>query len=273
MTFDLLVVGAGYTGGAVAAFYAAKGSKVAGLVRSEESADKLTEHCIFPVIADLTRPETLTDIPSAKNILICPSSSGRSEENYRKIYLEGISNFLKTLDPASSPGSVHCVPQRLIYISSTGVYGERGGEWVDENTPPNPETGTGKILLEAEKQIIASGFPSIIFRVSGIYGPGRNRIESKRESKSERYTNMMHVEDIVRAVALLFEKGKPGEIYLGVDEEPVLLSQLYHFLRKNPDGLIKENQFLGKRCRNTKLKSLGFKFRYPTFREGYRPYL
>ena len=262
MIFDLLVVGAGYTGGAVAAFYAAKGSKVAGMVRSDESAEQLASHCIFPVVADLTRPETLTDIPPAKNILICPSSSGRSEENYRKIYLEGISNFLKTLKNEK--------PERIIYLSSTGVYGEHGSGWVDENTAPNPDNPLGKILLEAENQVLASGFPSIIFRVSGIYGPRRNRIECKRESKSERYTNMMHLEDIVRAVALLFEKGKPGEIYLGVDEEPVLISELHRFLGKKIDDLVRDDRFLGKRCRNTKLKNLGFLFRYPTFREGYK---
>ena len=188
--------------------------------------------------------------------------------------------------------------ERLIYISSTSVYGQENGEWVDENSPVDPEHETGKILLEAEKQVLRSDIPAVIFRLGGIYGAGRNRIAFLKQNtediaQGQDYINLIHVADIVSGAILLLEKGKSGEVYLGVDDEPVTrkeyfseISRLLGLDLQSPprkrgsralDSRFRGNDsqigILGrtnKRVKNAKLKALGFKFKYPTFREGYR---
>ncbi|MBI4971086.1 MAG: SDR family oxidoreductase [Candidatus Omnitrophica bacterium] len=263
MKYDLLVIGAGYVGGALARNFRLRNKNVAVLIHSPANKIIFENQGIATVLGDITESETLKKIPPAKNILIAVSPAVRDASSYRKVYVEGAGNILETLRDVSRQ-------DRVLYISSTGVYGDQKGGWVDEATSPAPDNPLGKILLEAEHQVLASGLPSIILRLSGIYGPGRNRWLNSRQNISERYINMIHLEDIVRIMALLFEEGKLGDIYLGSDDEPVLRSDFYRWLGAKTDSLSQDHHLSGKRCRNHKLKSLGFSFKYPTFREGYQ---
>ena len=266
--YHIQIVGAGYTGLALARFFRSKKQKVWALSRSSKHHAEFQSLEITPITADLNRAETLSKIPPAHFIVLCPAPDERSDAAYRSVYLEGISNYLQAI--RKNPR-----PNLIVYLSSTAVYGERGGAWVDETTPLRPETEKQKILIEAETQVLESGYPAAVFRLGGIYGPGRNslaKLEEKCAQTPDAYTNMIHVDDIAGAMPVLFNKGQEGNVYLGVDDEPVKRSEFHAWLTsklgKTPLQTF-SSQAGGKRCRNTKLKSLDYKFQYPTFREGY----
>ena len=276
--YHIQIVGAGYTGSRIAAYFRTKKQKVWGLVRSGQSRAVLEKAGIVPVIADLARPESLKTIPPAHFIVIspAPSEGERGEAGYRRLYLEGIGNYLEAV-------RAHPRPNLLVYLSSTSVYGERGGEWVDEDTPPAPDTEKGKILLAAEEQVLSSGFPAIVFRLGGIYGPGRNGIERLRRGEinsdgADKYLNHIHVEDIAGAMPVLFNRGEAGKIYLGVDDEPVKRSEMIRWLCgklgiPEPAAVFSSKEIKGRRLSNKRLKSLGYAFKFPSYREGYEDIL
>jgi nucleoside-diphosphate-sugar epimerase len=269
--YHIQIVGAGYTGTRIARHFRDKKQKVWTVSRS---AQKSSEDGITAVRADLTKPESLEKIPPAHFIVLCPAPDTRSESDYRSVYLEGIGNYLSSLKNKPRPNFI-------LYLSSTAVWKEREGEWVDETAPADADSARGRILIDAERQVLECGLPSAVFRLSGIYGPGRNRFEALKagtwpENPANGWMNLIHVDDIVQAVPVLFKSGKEGEVYTGVDDEPVLKSELYLWLAEKT-GIQPRFNFDGpaggKRCRNGKLKSLGFKPLYPSFREGYLSFL
>lgn len=270
--YRILVVGTGYVGSAVAAYFRGKNQKVFGMTRSAERARSLEAAGISPVIADLARPGTLADLPAAHFVILAAAPDQRTPQDYRRIYVEGLANVFRRLkeNPA---------PRFIVSLSSTGVYGDRGGDWVDETTPPEPDRELGSLLLEAENQVLESGFPATIFRLGGIYGPGRNRLHDFAEKGGDgggrdSYLNLIHRDDIIRAIPLLFNSPSAGSVYLGVDDEPVLKSDFNRWLAREmgiPGGEPPEGApAKGKRCRNDKLKRLGWDLKYRNFREGYQ---
>ncbi len=303
--YHVQVVGAGYAGSRIAACFREKKQKVWAVTRSGKRNAEFEALGILPVIADLTKPATLEKIPPAHFIVICPAPGEKKDEAaYSQIYLEGIRNYLAAIRQNPKPNLI-------VYLSSTGVYSDKKGEWIDEATPPEPDTEKGKILLEAEQQVLNSGYPAIVFRLAGIYGPGRNAIarsslsspnvfvgdqrvaDSRLKSRGndsatpDRWMNLIHVEDIAGAMPVIFNKGQAGSLYLGVDDEPVLQSEFERWLSASlREGRTpKANAFgalagtggsrlrRGKRCSNKRLKGLGYQFKYPTYREGYEAIL
>ncbi len=270
--YNIQIVGAGYVGAEIARFFKAKGQKVSAIIKTEARREVFEKEGILPVAADLTRIETLDKIPPAHFIVLCPAPSERDEQGYRRIYSEGIGNFLESQRKRPRP-------HLIVYLSSASVWADRGGDWVDESSAPDPDNVKSKILLDAEDELLGSGFPVVIFRLAGIYGPGRNRLSAFKEARQpparqDHYMNMIHRDDIVNAVPLIFKKAKEGSIYLGVDDEPVLHSEFSGWLSKRlgrTDPFLREEQGppAGKRCSNRRLKELDFKFQYPTYREGY----
>lgn len=269
--YHILIVGSGYTGTAIAKHFIQKKQKVSGLVRSASSAARIEQEGLQPIVADLTKPETLEKIPQAHFIVLSPAPEERTEVAYRAIYLEGIKNFFHAIKKNQKPFLV-------VYLSSTGVYADGMGEWVDEETLAAPDSERSKILLEAERQVFSSGYPAVVFRLAGIYGPGRNRIKVLEEGswtypKEDRYMNMIHVDDVAGGVACLFKKGQEGHVYLGCDDQSVKQSEFYVWLCQQLKREVKSETvsaiIRGKRCRNDKLKSLGYSLSYPSYREGY----
>jgi len=272
--YRILIAGCGYVGTRIAQHFLSKNQKVWGIIRTPERKSALEQIGIPPLVLDLTKPETFGGIPQVHFVVIAVSPDDRSEANYRKIYLEGTRNLLLHIKRNTSPLLV-------VYLSSTGVYCDRAGEWVDEKTPPEPDTERGKILLEAENQVLNSNLPSVVLRLAGIYGPDRNRIEKIKNGEwipqedRNPYMNMIHVDDIVRAIPVLFKSAEPGNVYLGADDEPVTERELYFWLCEQLKIEPKiyneacEYPLAGKRCRNSKLKSLGASFQFPSFRDGY----
>ncbi len=237
------------------------------------------------VEADITRPESLARISSAYDWVVdCVSSSHGDAAAYRAVYLEGMRNLLQWLRPAP--------PARFVYTSSTGVYGQVDGSIVDEQSPTTANTENAQILLETEKLLLDAalqeGFPGIVLRVAGIYGPERGfwfrqflAGEARLEGEGARILNSIHVEDVAGSIVAALERGKPGTVYNAADDQPV--SQLEFFTwvanalsRPMPEripqdaALARKRGLTNKRVSNNRLKTeLGYVFRFPTFREGY----
>lgn len=252
-----------------------EGARVWGLRRTPDAGGSLARHGIRWRHADFLNPSSLERLPPAGLVVLCPAPS-RDSDDYFSAYVRGTQNILAALSGRAS---------KLVLISSTGVYEIRDGSWVDEKVLPRPElqpdarsAEKARALLEAERLVLSSSFPAVVFRLAGIYGPGRNQIGLLKSGRRApvldgRYVNRIHVEDAVSGVETLVEKEPWGGIFLGVDDCPATRREFYAWLLPklpfSPRGGTHASERSSKRCSNAKIKALGLTFRYPTFREGY----
>jgi nucleoside-diphosphate-sugar epimerase len=225
---------------------------------------------------------SLAKLPRQFDWVVNCVAAGGSADNYRQIYLEGNRNLISWL--AESP------PEKFIYTSSTSVYGQNDGSLVTEQSPARPVADTAKVLVETEQLLLAAQkeIPAVILRVAGIYGPERGhwfrqflRGEARIEGDGSRYLNMIHRDDVVGCIIAVLEKGRAGEIYNAVDDEPVCQIDFFRWLAatlggplppsvSEDGGTIRKRGATNKRVSNRKLKSeFGYRFKYPDFRSGY----
>ncbi len=168
--------------------------------------------------------------------------------------------------------------------SSTGVYAQQDGSWVDESSPAVAADFSARRLLQGESIVRAGPFPATVLRLGGIYGPGRTRtIEAVRAGRARvaagppRYGNRVHRDDAAAAVAHLLLAGEARPLYLGVDDDPADDAEVLRWLASRlgvppppvEDAREPRERRGNKRCRNALLRASGFEFTYPTFREGY----
>jgi len=284
-----LIIGTGYVGLPLAVELARRGHEVSGLRRDGSRATELADAGITPLIADITRPEELARLPNDFDWVVnCVASGGGGADDYRKIYLQGMRNIIDWLGTAESRQTGR---PKLVYTSSTSVYGQNDSSLVDEKSPTEPGTETGRVLLETERALLEAAqsrkVAGIILRVAGIYGPDRGywfkqflKGEVRLESKGVRFLNGAHREDVIRCVIAALERGASGEIYNVVDDEPVSQFDFFSWLAtslgkpmpeaapENPEA--RKRGVTSKRISNRKLKTeLGYSFKHPTFREGY----
>lgn len=209
-------------------------------------------------------------------IVISMTPSERSDAGYLRAYVQTCKNLVDELRTQS------LTPRLIIFVSSSAVYAQMDGAWVDENSPTEPDGFSGRRLLEAEAIIQNSGFNNTIVRFSGIYGPNRNRlIEQVRQGKasaSPHFTNRIHADDCARSLAHLIELNRTGEklasVYLATDSAPAPMVDVVTWLAEQmgvKDFLSHEatNERGNKRCSNQRLLDSGFEFRYPGFKDGY----
>lgn len=283
MTKRILIAGCGQLGNAVGTVLASQGHQVTGLRRSHIISDN-DSFCYFQ--ADLTKPETLRHLPSDFDlVLVIVTPSERSEAGYRAIYLQGTGHLLAHFSRSG-------VSPQILYISSTRVYGQHRGEWVDEHSETVPGDAYGCILLAAEQQVLGFGEQdathnrtNTIVRFTGIYGPGAQFMQRlAAQAKPVQYeppafTNRVHREDCVGSLIFLVNKALSGEAlashYLVTDDEPVPKWQVVNWLAEQ-NGLpspqkevCNANAGQGKRCRNQRIREAGYNFKYPSYREGY----
>jgi nucleoside-diphosphate-sugar epimerase len=274
---NILIAGCGYVGSALARVRVERGDNVFGLRRTPIDLPS----GVVAIAADLAVPRSLADLPGRLDVVIYAASpGGRDDAYYRTAYVEGLRNLLAAL----SAQDQH--PRRIVFVSSTGVYGQTRGEWVDETSPTEPTHFSGRRLLEAEALLRASAHPSVVLRLGGIYGPRRTRlIEDVRQGRAAiarggpHYTNRIHRDDCVGALDHLIELADPAPCYLGVDSDPeeeaVVLRWLAGVLGASPPREASRDEPRGarrsgsKRCRNALLVSSGYSFKYPSYREGY----
>lgn len=211
----IVIVGCGDIGLRVAKIWKNQGKSVFGVARSEESLNVLRQQHIHAISADLDNPDSLTEFSGrlCKQSLLyyfAPPPSAGTEDS-RMV------NFLNSLDKNN-------LPKQIIYISTSGVYGDQQGQLIDELTPPNPQVDRAKRRFHAEEQLIeyATNNTSVavtILRVGGIYGPGRlplqrlkDQIPMLQENLSPQ-TNRIHADDLAQVCAAAATEKSDGEIY------------------------------------------------------------
>jgi nucleoside-diphosphate-sugar epimerase len=280
-----LIIGCGYVGLPLGAELARAGHEVFGLRRSAAAAGELRAAGIKPITGNITVPESLPPLtPPFDWVINCVGSSSPDPGEYRRVYLEGTRNLIDWLAGGR--------PQKFVYTSSTGVYGQDDGSTVDETSPAAPVAETAGILVETENLLLAAasheGFPAVILRVAGIYGPARGYwLKQVREGKAaiegagDRILNMIHRDDVVGCIVAALKYGSPGEVYNASDDQPTAQRELLEWLSarlgmplpqsapRGPDSAGKRGA-TSKKVSNRKLKmALAYQFKYPTFREGY----
>jgi nucleoside-diphosphate-sugar epimerase len=269
MAQRVLIAGCGYVGTALGERLVERGAEV-WAVRRDPSA---LPRSFQKIAADLASPADLSAIPRELDYVVYAASAGESSDAaYERAYVLGLSNVLRLIEGSAV--------RRVFFTSSTAVYGQADGAWVDEASETRPTHFSGRRTLEAEALLLASRTPGTVLRCAGIYGPGRTRlIEAVRQgtaSVSSRFTNRIHRDDIAGAILFLMDAGEAPSTLILSDDEPAPQRDVTAFLAEklgvsvsaaapaDPSGRGGD-----KRCKNTRLKATGYQLLYPTYREGY----
>ena len=275
---NILIAGCGYVGSRAGAMLVEAGHTVYGLKRTPG---------VFPggirsVTGDVAEIDARELPEKLDAVVIAVAASGFTEVAYRACYVTGVKNLLEQLakkDPA---------PDRIVFTSSTGVYGQVSGEWVTEAAVTQPSSFSGKVMLEAEGQIHAMPGRTSCRRLGGIYGPERDRLVRQVRAGDVRvpgevvYSNRIHREDAARAICHVLGLESVAPVYNVVDPNPSPIGEVLAWLSAQlnmplPSGG-EDNGFVRSRGGNKRVSSellqrSGFTFLYPDFRSGYRELL
>jgi len=260
MRMSTIIAGAGDVGSPVAIALNNAAHEVTTISRSVREVPK----GIHSMAADLTTGEGLTKLPQASdNLVFCVAPDERTEAAYRRLYVDGLQRLL-----------AQCRFKRLVFVSSTAVYAQDAGEWIDEQSPALAESFNGKVLREAEA-LCEQHEQGIALRFTGIYGPGRNwmlRRAQTGEIGRAHWTNRIHVEDGVAAIVHLLGLPHPEKIYCVNDDKPSLESEVLAWLQGRETSVASQSdiQTSGRRVSNQLLRSTGWQPKYRSYRDGYR---
>lgn len=283
-----LIFGCGYLGSRVARLWSDAGEDVVAVTRSRPRAESLQATGLQAIVADVNDPVTLVDLPAVDTVLFAVGYDRGVPANLRRpiseVYAGGLAHVLDAL-----PDSV----ERIIYISSTGVYGDTAGEWVDEQSPCEPAREGGRACLAAEEVLRQHRLAGrgIVLRLAGIYGPDRvpRLKEMDRgepiEVSADGMLNLIHVDDAARVVLAAEARAQPPRTYCVSDGHPVLrrdwFCELAHlsnlpeprFVQPAPSAKAGRAS-ASKRIRNDRmLAELSPALAYPSYREGLKQIL
>ncbi|PHS72895.1 MAG: NAD(P)-dependent oxidoreductase [Cycloclasticus sp.] len=272
---NILIIGCGDIGSALATQLNDDGHQVTGLRRSPQ-ADTVGITFIQADIAKVSEVDAI-DLNFEQIIyILSPDASDLSA--YEAVFNIGVKNLLNTLEKQQAGPAI-------TFVSSTRVYGQHQGEWLDETSPTKPTDERGQILLAAEQQFLAFNNATTIVRFSGIYGRSNyfiNQVKAGKEVQKEPpyYTNRVHKEDCVGALAFLINKKSTGvklkSTYLVSDCDPASKWNVACYLAdglsiERPPALRLDKQAdCNKRLDNRRLIKEGFEFKYKTYKEGFK---
>ena len=213
----ILILGCGYVGERLAAACLAAEMQVSGTTRSIERADELASQGIEAVL--VASPSDLSDeLLTEVDVIVDSIPLSRTEQGMSASQPEWLPRIVSKMSRLEWAG----------YLSTTGVYGDAGGAWVDESWPCNPHSPRGVERLRAERAWLDAVPHAEVFRLAGIYGPGRNILErlSAGDYKAVQwqpphFSNRIHVDDIVAALMAAMRKPRPGRIVNLADDEPL----------------------------------------------------
>jgi nucleoside-diphosphate-sugar epimerase len=274
----VLIVGCGDLGTEAGLRFAAAGHRVVGWRRTPQ----VLPAAIEGVRADLAG-ELPTVPPDTDIVVIAVAADSSDPAAYRAAYVDGTARVLDAFERDEA------TPRRVLFVSSTAVYGDASGE-VDEETPTEPSAFNGRIMREAEELFLERLAPTdadaIVLRLGGIYGPGRTRLIDQVRSGSAsvpataRRTNRIHRDDAAAAIVHLTTMSAPAEeIYLGVDNDPAHYGDVVRFLASElgspepPTQQKATSRGADRACSNARLRSTGWAPAFPTYIEGYRAIL
>jgi len=279
---SVLIVGCGYLGRRVASILVDRGEQVFGTTRTAEKGGELAALGVRPIVADALDLATLGALPAVSRVVHCVGYDRKSAAAKRAVYVDGARHVLSRL-PAG--------PDRLVYVSSTSVYGQTGGEWIDESSPAEPRTEAGRICLDAEKVATdwgrEAGVGVVVLRCAGLYGPGRIVRRSLIErgeaipGEPEKFLNLIHIDDAARAVVAALDAPAPGPLYLACDDRPVTRREYYQiaadclnappprFFTPEPGSPEAARDLASRRVSNRRMKDeLGVRLMYPDAAAG-----
>ena len=203
---------------------------MAAITRTEERAEDFKQQGIQPVVWDLADPSAST-LPPADTVLWAVGFDRSAGSSREQIWLRGLESLIRSLS---------CAPRRFIYISSTSVYGHRGGDVVDEDSPPQPTTEGGICCLQAEQlarsecQRLYPDTQVVVLRLAGIYGPQRllRRVSLLKEQQSlpgapDHWLNLIHVSDAVRMIDYVASADEVPDLINVVNSETLTRRQYY----------------------------------------------
>lgn len=271
MSECILLAGCGDLGERVAQRLRAQHHEVWALRRRPPARDK---HGIHWLSGDLTQPDSLRKLPKGISQLVyLPAPETRDKAAYRAIFVDGLRDLLGALDTRALV--------RVLLVSSSAVYGEHDGDWVDETTPAAPLGFNGSVLNEAEQWLLEQPVASTVLRLAGLYGPGRMQwVERLRAGQlrvpreTPHWANRVHVDDAAAAIVHLLGLAAPQSLYLGVDDTPMPLDELYDFVADLIDAPLPVEGAApvgvgSKRLSNARLRADGWAPQWPDARDGY----
>lgn len=281
-----LIIGCGDIGTRLATRLAQAGHAVSGLRRSAFALPGVTA-----LAGDVTAPASLRFPEGLDYVFVLLAPGEGREAAYRRVYLDGTRHVLAALAGQAL--------RRVFWISSSSVYGQDDGSWVDEDSPAEPASATARVLLESEALLRESAWPATIVRFAGLYGPGRlrllRRVEAATPVQAEppQWTNRIHADDGAGMLAFLLERHEAGtalaDTYLGSDDAPAPQHEVLDWLADHmrlprllrlppapnappvtpalPPGAADAGR--NKRLSNERIAALGYRFLFPDYRSGY----
>lgn len=286
MADNRLIFGCGYLGRRVAELWRNSGVETHAATRSTARAAEFSLAGLSAIVADVTQPATLSGLPATDAMLFAVGYDRSAGHDIQTVYAGGLGNVL-----AAAPAAV----EHAVYISTTGVYGSAGGDWVDEQTQPDPRRDGGRASLAAEEVLRRHplGRRSVILRLGGIYGPGRvPYLDTLRAGQPlavprEGWLNLIHVDDAA-AIVIAADAWAAGRtecdgphVFCVVDGSPVLRCDYYSEVARlvgaaaptycppeagSPAAARAESN---RRVPNAKLlRTLPVALRFPSYREG-----
>jgi nucleoside-diphosphate-sugar epimerase len=284
LTLSTLIVGCGYLGRRVGMRLASANEteRLLGTARSESRARELRDCKIEPVIADVLDPRSLARLPEVDRVFFCVGFDRSAGVPMGTVYVDGLKNTLEALAGQT---------RRVVYASATSVYGRNDGGWVDEDSPTEPGTESGRTCLDAEtlgaRLCAEVGLEWVVVRYSGLYGPGRILRRAALErgepivGDPDKYLNLIHVDDAAAAAIAALARGQPGRIYLASDDRPLPRREYYQraaallqaptprFVAAEPGSPELRREEANKRVSNRRIKAeLGLRIAYPDITSG-----
>ena len=266
----ILIAGYGDLGSAVGASLAQEGLPVLGLSRSERTQTEGVRR----LVADVTQAATLAVLAQTdpQILLYCVAASEQSDDNYRAHYVDGLRNVLAALGHARNL-------RHVFFVSSTRVYGQVDDTPLSETSPAQPADFGGRRLLEAEQVLDGLTCQHTALRLSGIYGPGRERmlrlaLDPASWPQQNAWSNRIHRDDAAAFIVHLMHAVLSGkqidDCYLVTDSCPAPQIEVLHHLAGYAPGTIEVPAPAGgKRLSNARMLGTGFRLRYPDYRTGY----
>ena len=274
-TRSILIVGCGDIGTPLGLQLASEGHTVWGLRRSGTLPEPINT-----LNADVTDRESLVSLGSLRfdYIVVTLTPGEFSDQRYQAVYVQGLTNVIAALNNREAV-------KRLFFVSSTSVYHQNDGQWVDENSAAEPKTFSGQRLLEAEQVATTQAIAHCVIRFAGIYGPGRRRLIEQVAAgqgcplSPPLFTNRIHRDDCIGFLAHLIrmdcEQQALASCYIGVDSEPATLWEVKSWIAEqlgiDPSTLTNGDKTRrnSKRCSNARLLATGYMLRYSDYRQGY----
>jgi nucleoside-diphosphate-sugar epimerase len=272
-----LVIGCGYLGLRVAALWRQREARIYATTRRPEAVASFRRLGLEPLVCDVLDAASLRALPGADTVVYAVGLDRGAGATMRAVYVDGLAQVLENLPR----------PKRFVYISSSSVYGQSDGSWVDETAATAPSEEAGRIVLAAE-DVVRQRLPeAVILRFSGIYGPGRLLRRTTIEAgaplvaDADKWLNLIHVDDGAAAVLAAEAYAQPGAVYNICDDQPVRRRDFYtemarllgapppHFTPPPPDRPAPPHETANRRIANRRMRDeLKVELHYPEYRQG-----